>query len=115
MHERDRKGSKHTTQEIEIYFNFVGRYIPPTQVEKVSEEELKKQREIERIKNKRHEQYLRRKESGWQRKYEDRIKSEKRQKMEAMKDQIRLEDVANVIFIPMVTVPLAEPKKEVRA
>ena len=115
VHERDRKGSKHTTQEIEIYFNFVGRYIPPTQVEKVSEEELKKQREIERIKNKRHEQYLRRKESGWQRKYEDRIKSEKRQKMEAMKEQIRLEDVANGIFIPMVTVPLAEPKKEVRA
>ena len=25
VHERDRKGSQQTTQEIEIYFNFVGR------------------------------------------------------------------------------------------
>ena len=29
VHERDRKGSIQTTQEIEIYFNFVGRYVPP--------------------------------------------------------------------------------------
>ncbi len=29
VHERDRKGSQDTTQEIEIYFNFVGRFIPP--------------------------------------------------------------------------------------
>ena len=48
---------------------------------------------------------------------ETKLKQEKakKQKMEAMKEQIRLEDVANGIFIPMVTVPLAEPKKEVRA
>ena len=39
------------------------------------------------------------------------VKSEKRQKMEAMKEQIRAEDVANGIFIPMITVPLADPKK----
>ena len=29
VHERARKGSQDTTQEVEIYFNFVGRYIPP--------------------------------------------------------------------------------------
>ena len=29
IHERARKGSQDTTQEVEIYFNFVGRYIPP--------------------------------------------------------------------------------------
>ncbi len=29
-HERARKGSQDTTQEIEIYFNFLGRYIPPS-------------------------------------------------------------------------------------
>ena len=106
VHERDRKGSSQTTQEIEIYFNFVGSYIPPTLEAGVSEEELEKQREIERIKNKRHEEYLRRKASGWQRKYEERVKSEKRQKMEAMKEQIRAEDVAKGIYIPMATVPL---------
>ena len=25
----DRKGSVETTQEVEIYFNFIGRYLPP--------------------------------------------------------------------------------------
>ena len=29
VHERARKGSTDTTQEIEIYFNFIGRYTPP--------------------------------------------------------------------------------------
>ena len=29
VHERARKGSQDTTQEVEIYCNFVGRYIPP--------------------------------------------------------------------------------------
>ena len=29
VHERDVKGSSNCTQEIEIYFNFVGRYLPP--------------------------------------------------------------------------------------
>ena len=29
VHERDRKGSRETTQEIEIYFNFVGKFVPP--------------------------------------------------------------------------------------
>ena len=29
VHERDRKGSQDTTQEVEIYFNFVGKYVPP--------------------------------------------------------------------------------------
>ena len=29
VHERDRKGSVDTTQEVEIYFHFVGRYVPP--------------------------------------------------------------------------------------
>ena len=29
VHERDRKGSIQTTQEVEIYFNFVGKFVPP--------------------------------------------------------------------------------------
>ena len=29
VHERDRKGSTQATQEVEIYFNFVGRFVPP--------------------------------------------------------------------------------------
>ena len=30
VHERARKGTQDTTQEIEIHFNFLGRYIPPS-------------------------------------------------------------------------------------
>ena len=36
VHERDRKGSIQTTQEVEIYFNFVGRFVPPRRLEKWS-------------------------------------------------------------------------------
>ena len=44
IHERDRKGSAETTQEVEIYFNFVGRYIPPHFGEvKLTQEELEAQ------------------------------------------------------------------------
>ena len=41
VHERDRKGSTQTTQEIEIYFNFVGKFVPPHFMEvELSPEEL---------------------------------------------------------------------------
>lgn len=92
VHERDRKGSIQTTQEIEIYFNFVGRYVPPAMQEELTEEEQAEIDRINRIKDKRHQQYLRRKESGWQRKYEERVKNEKREKMQALKEEIRRQD-----------------------
>lgn len=64
VHERGRKGSIQTTQEIEIYFNFVGQYVPPTFMTELSPEEQAKLNEINRIKDRRHEEYLRRKASG---------------------------------------------------
>lgn len=33
VHERDRKGSRDTTQEVEIYFNFVGRFVVLADIE----------------------------------------------------------------------------------
>jgi len=102
IHERDRKGSIQTTQEIEIYFNFVGKFVPPSLLPvSVTTEELEEIRKRENLKDRRHQQYLRRKESGWQRKYEERVKTEKRRKMEAMKEQIRAEDMAAGVFIPV--------------
>lgn len=38
VHERDRKGSIETTQEVEIYFNFIGRYLPPHRDKAVMDE-----------------------------------------------------------------------------
>ena len=49
VHERDRKGRRDTTQEVEIYFNFVGRFVPLAfgEVELTSEklEEIRKKEE----------------------------------------------------------------------
>jgi len=49
VHERDEKGRVDTTQEVEIFFNFVGKYVPPRfgEVNLTSEEqqELRKQQE----------------------------------------------------------------------
>lgn len=109
VHERDRKGSIQTTQEIEIYFNFVGRYVPPAMMTEPTPEEQAEIDRINRIKDRRHQQYLRRKESGWQRKYEERVKSEKRAKIEAMKEEIRRQDRENGVYATVGSLAL-EPK-----
>lgn len=49
VHERDVKGSINCSQEIEIYFNFIGRYLPPDFVKEPTAEELEAM-EIERKK-----------------------------------------------------------------
>jgi hypothetical protein len=66
VHERDRKGSIETTQEIEIFFNFVGKNVPPYFGEvNLTPEEQEEIRKCEERKDKLHQNYLRRKESGW--------------------------------------------------
>ena len=61
---------------------------------------------INRIKDKRHREYLRRKESGWQRKYEERVKNEKRAKMHAMKEEIRRQDRENGVYATLGSLAL---------
>ena len=61
VHERARKGSQDTTQEIEIYFNFVGRYVPPCFGEvSLTSEEQEALRKREERKDRLHQNYLRR-------------------------------------------------------
>ena len=86
VHERDRKGSIQTTQEVEIYFNFVGRFVPPKFAEvELTPEELEEIRKREERKDRLHQNYLKRKASGWQRQYEDRTKAKKKAEMDAKK------------------------------
>ena len=60
VHERARKGSQDTTQEVEIYFNFVGRYIPPAlQPVPLTPEEQEELRKKEERKDRLHQNYLR--------------------------------------------------------
>ena len=114
VHERDRKGSIETTQEIEIYFNFVGRYLPPhfgeVHLTPEEEEEIRKR---EARKDRLHQNYLRRKENGKQKEYEDKVKEKKKAEIEAKKEAIRQEDIAKGVFVPVSMLPTAEPKKGV--
>ena len=111
VHERDRKGSIQTTQEVEIYFNFVGRFVPPKFAEvELTPEELEEIRKREERKDRLHQNYLKRKASGWQRQYEDRTKAKKKAEMNAKKNALRAEDIAKGVFIPVSNMPKLEPK-----
>ena len=112
VHERARKGSIETTQEVEIYFNFVGRYVPPHFGEvNLTPEEQEALRKKEERKDRLHQNYLRRKANGKQKEYEDRIKTEKRRQMEAKKAALRAEDMAKGIYTTVASLPRQEPQK----
>ena len=112
VHERDRKGSIDTTQEVEIYFNFVGRYIPPHYGEiELTQEEQEALRKKEERKDKLHQNYLRRKASGAQKRYEDKIKAAKKAEMDAKKTAIRAEDMAKGVFVHVSDLPKREPQR----
>ena len=112
VHERDRKGSIQTTQEVEIYFNFVGRFVPPAFGEvELTPEELEEIRKREERKDRLHQNYLKRKASGAQKRYEDKIKGRKKAEIEAKKAAIRAEDIARGVFIPVSSLPHREPQK----
>ena len=112
VHERDRKGSIQTTQEVEIYFNFVGRFVPPAFGEvELTPEELEEIRKREERKDRLHQNYLKRKASGAQKRYEDKIKERKKAEIEDKKAAIRAEDIAKGVFVPVSSLPQREPQK----
>ncbi len=112
IHERDRKGSQDTTQEVEIYFNFVGRYVPPCFGSvSLTPEEQETLREKKERRERLHQNYLRRKASGAQKQYEDKIKTVKKAEIEAKKAAIRAENMENGVFIPVSNLPKTEPRK----
>ena len=112
VHERARKGSQDTTQEIEIYFNFLGRYIPPSlQPVPLTPEEQEELRKKEERKDRLHQNYLKRKASGAQKRYEDKIKAKKKAEMDAKKALIRAEDMKKGVFSTVGQLPKEEPRK----
>ena len=112
VHERARKGSQDTTQEVEIYFNFVGRYIPPAlQPVPLTPEEQEELRKKEARKDRLHQNYLRRKANGKQKEWEERYNAKRKAKMEAAKAAIRAEDMENGIFTTVSQLPKQEPHR----
>ena len=112
VHERARKGSQDTTQEIEIYFNFLGRYIPPSlQPVPLTPEEQEELQKKEERKDRLHQNYLKRKASGAQKRYEEKIKAKKKAEMDAKKALIRAEDMKKGVFSTVGHLPKEEPRK----
>ena len=112
VHERARKGSQDTTQEVEIYFNFVGRYIPPAlQPVPLTPEEQEELRKKEERKDRLHQNYLRRKANGKQKEWEERYNAKRKAKMEAAKAAIRAEDMEKGIFTTVSQLLKQEPRK----
>lgn len=111
IHERDRKGSSQTTKKVEIYFNFIGLFVPPNFAETplTAEEQeaiLKREERRDRL----HQNYLKRKESGKQKMYEDKIKVAKKSEIDAKKAAIRAEDIARGVFIPVGSMANCAPQ-----
>lgn len=111
-HERDQRGRQNTGQEVKIYFNFVGKYIPPTLKEaEPTPEELEVLQQKEERWEKLHRAYLQRKASGAQKRYEDKIKAKKKAQLDARKNAIRAED----IYTPVGKLLRQEPQRAVQA
>lgn len=112
VHERDYKGVANSPQTIEIYFNFVGKF-GMQEINSPSEEERTALEEKERLRQKRHEAYLRRKASGWQDAYYQKTKAAKKAGIDAKKEAIRSEDRAKgVYYLPNQKCLETEPKGE---
>ena len=112
VHERARKGSVETTQEVEIYFKFIGKYVPPHFGEmKLTPEEAEALRKREERKDKLHQAYLRRKASGAQKKYEDKVRAKKKAEREAKSAALRADAIARGIFIPVSQLPTSAPRR----
>lgn len=112
VHERSRKGSQDTTQEIEIYFNFLGRYIPPAlQPVPLTPEEQEELRKKEERKDRLHQNYLRRKANGKQKEWEERYTAKRKAQVEVAKAAIRAEDMEKGIFTTISQLPRQEPRK----
>jgi hypothetical protein len=72
VHERAEKGRRETTQEIDIYFNFIGNFVPPHFGEvELTPEEQEEQRKREELRARLHQNYLKRKANGKQKQYEE--------------------------------------------
>ena len=111
VHERAEKGRRETTQEIDIYFNFIGNFVPPhfNEVE-LTPEEQEEQRKREELRARLHQNYLKRKANGKQKQYEENRKEKRRAEVAAMNQAIREEDMAKGIYMMAYDLPKLEPR-----
>ena len=110
--DRRKRAHRLITRGAAIYFNFVGRFVPPAFGEvELTPEELEEIRKREERKDRLHQNYLKRKANGKQKEYEERTKAKKKAEIEARKQAIRTEDIARGVFIPVSSLPQLGPRK----
>jgi hypothetical protein len=87
VHERARKGSCDTTQQVDIYFNFIGQIeLPAEEIDTEEQARLdEERRKKEATKDRLHRNYMRRKASGKQKEYEASYAAKRRAKMLELK------------------------------
>jgi len=117
VHERSVKGSANCFQQIDIYFNFVGQYMPPnlTAEKELTPEEQAEQKKLQERRERFHRNYLKRKANGKQKEYEERTKAKRKAKIDAMKNAERQKDMDNGVYALVSDLPKAEPKVVPRA
>ena len=98
VHEREKKGRPDSPQTIEIYFNFIGKFEMPREEHVPTLEEIELAERQERIKQQRHEAYLRRKSTGWQSTYYWKNKRAKIEALDKKKEALCAEDRANGVY-----------------
>ena len=110
VYEREIKGSQTSPQRIDVYFNFIGQYIPDSLKNRtVSKEEIEEAIEKAAKRSQYIENYKKRKANGSQARYEKHTKGRRKAAIDAKKAALRAEDVANGLYTPVQ--PILEPQK----
>ncbi len=109
VHEREIKGDPNSPQEIEIYFNFIGQYVPPTMNTELTDEEKEALEKKRKRQEKRHAEYLKRKASGKYDEYYRKYRARQIELITEKKEKIRAEDRANGVYTTRDQLDL-EPK-----
>ncbi len=109
--ERDQKRKADCSQRIDIYFNFIGQYVPPHFREvTLTPEQIEEQKKIEARKDRLHQNYLKRKENGKQKEYDEKYKAKRKAHIDALKNAERKKDMDNGIFAIVSDLPKAVPQ-----
>lgn len=112
VHERDIKGSQTSPQQIDIFFNFIGHFVPPTfGQEALTPEQIIEQERAKEQRERFKRQYQRRKASGKQKEYEDRTREHHKAVIDARKEAMRAEIIAEGIYTPVQ--PILQPQRGV--
>lgn len=104
VHERAEKRVQETTQQVDIYFNFIGQFVPPNFVGKTVPKEPRKPR-VPPADADRYQRKL-----AQHRAYYDRNKEKFKALRDARKAAKRAELIEQGIFIPGYQMPPAQPK-----